>query len=88
MIFEFFFSTILDYLNDKNWKDEIPENLKEFYDKKNYTKARDYKIETGTQPTKQCVLQSNTSSGLSIARATQQHHSFEDEEAISAHRTC
>ncbi|MBT4113176.1 MAG: M48 family peptidase, partial [Flavobacteriaceae bacterium] len=31
VIFEFFFSTILDYLNDKNWKDEIPENLKEFY---------------------------------------------------------
>ena len=47
VIFEFFFSTILDYLNDKNWKDEIPESLKEFYDKKNYAKARDYKIETG-----------------------------------------
>ena len=28
VIFEYCFSTILDYLNDKNWKDEIPENLK------------------------------------------------------------
>ena len=34
VIFEYCFSTILDYLNDKNWKDEIPENLKEYYDKK------------------------------------------------------
>ena len=47
VIFEYCFSTILDYLNDKNWKDEIPENLKEYYDKKKYSKARDYKIETG-----------------------------------------
>ena len=47
VLFEYFFSTILDYINDKNWKDEIPENLKEYYDKKNYAKARDYKIETG-----------------------------------------
>ena len=47
VLFEYFFSTILDYINDKNWKDEIPENLKEYYDKKKYSKARDYKIETG-----------------------------------------
>ena len=31
VIFEYCFSTILDYLNYKNWKDEIPENLKEYY---------------------------------------------------------
>ena len=24
VLFEYFFSTILDYINDKNWKDEIP----------------------------------------------------------------
>ena len=47
VLFEYFFSTILDYVNDKNWKDEIPEILKDFYDNKNYTKARDYKIERG-----------------------------------------
>ena len=47
VLFEYFFSTILDYVNDKNWKDEIPEILKNFYDNKNYTKARDYKIERG-----------------------------------------
>ena len=47
VLFEYFFSTILDYVNDKNWKDEIPEILKNFYDNKNYTKARNYKIERG-----------------------------------------
>ena len=47
VLFEYFFSTILDYVNDKNWKDEIPEILKDLYDNKNYTKARDYKIERG-----------------------------------------
>ena len=47
VVFEYFFSTFLDYINDKNWNDEIPENLKEFYDKENYSKAREYKIDRG-----------------------------------------
>ena len=34
VIFNYLFSNILDYLNHKNWKDEIPSELKDFYDKK------------------------------------------------------
>ena len=30
VIFNFLFTTVLDYLNDKNWKDEIPDDLKDF----------------------------------------------------------
>ncbi len=38
---------MLDYLNDKNWKDEIPDDLKDFYDSGTYLKAKKYKIEKG-----------------------------------------
>ena len=47
VIFNFVFTTILDYLNDKNWKDEIPDDLKDFYDTDSYVKAKKYKIERG-----------------------------------------
>ena len=47
VIFNFLFTTVLEYLNDKNWKDEIPNNLKDFYDSKSYLKAKNYKIERG-----------------------------------------
>ena len=47
VIFNFLFTTVLDYLNDKNWKDEIPDNLKDFYDPGTYLKAKRYKIERG-----------------------------------------
>ena len=43
IILNFAFSSILEYINDKNWKNEIPSELKDFYDKKKYLKARDYK---------------------------------------------
>ena len=47
VIFNFLFTTVLEHLNDKNWKDEIPNDLKDFYDSKSYLKAKNYKIERG-----------------------------------------
>ena len=47
MIFNYLFTTLLNYINDKNWKDNIPENLKDFYNQKNYIKAKNYKTERG-----------------------------------------
>ena len=47
ILFNFVFSAILDYINDKNWKNEIPIELKDFYDKEKYLKARDYKKSRG-----------------------------------------
>ena len=47
VIFNFIFSSILEYINDKNWKNHVPEELKKFYPNEKYQKARDYKLETG-----------------------------------------
>ena len=47
VIFNFIFSSILEYINDKNWKNHVPEELKKFYPSEKYQKARDYKLETG-----------------------------------------
>ena len=44
VIFNFIFSNILDYLNHRNWKDEIPKELDKFYNKKKYKKAKEYSI--------------------------------------------
>ena len=44
VIFNFLFSNILDYLNHKNWKDKIPAELEDFYDKEKYKKAKLYSI--------------------------------------------
>jgi len=44
VIFNFLFSNILGYLNHKNWKDEIPLELKNFYDIEKYKKAKLYAI--------------------------------------------
>ena len=41
--FNYIFSTLLEYLNDRNWKDEIPISLKDFYQKDKYLKAKEYK---------------------------------------------
>ena len=40
VIFNYLFSNILDYLNHKNWKDDIPNELKGFYKKKNIKKLK------------------------------------------------
>ena len=47
IIFNFTFSSILDYINDKNWNDKIPESLKDYYDKERYLKAKEYKKARG-----------------------------------------
>mgnify|MGYP001179051226 FL=1 len=46
-IFNFLFTTVLEYLNDKNWKESIPDDLEGFYDSNKYQKAKNYKIERG-----------------------------------------
>ena len=46
-IFNFLFTTVLEYLNDKNWKENIPNDLEGFYDSNKYQKAKNYKIERG-----------------------------------------
>jgi STE24 endopeptidase len=46
-IFNFLFTTVLEYLNDKNWKESIPKDLEGFYDSNKYQKAKNYKIERG-----------------------------------------
>jgi len=44
VIFNYLFSNILDYINHKNWKDDIPNELKDFYEKEKYKNAKDYSI--------------------------------------------
>ena len=44
VIFNFLFSNLLDYINHRNWKDEIPNELKDFYDKEKYKKAKNYAL--------------------------------------------
>ena len=47
VVFNFLFTTVLEYLNDKNWKDNIPDEFKDFYDAESYLKAKNYKISKG-----------------------------------------
>ena len=44
VIFNYLFSNLLDYMNHRNWKDEIPNELKDFYDKEKYRKAKNYAL--------------------------------------------
>jgi len=44
VVFNYLFSNILDYVNHRNWKDEIPNELKDFYNKKKYKTAKDYAL--------------------------------------------
>ena len=45
LVLNFLFTSILEFINDKSWKDKIPDSLKDFYTKKNYKKAKNYKME-------------------------------------------
>ena len=45
IVFGFIFSSILEYLNSKNWKDSVPESLKDFYKESDYKKAKSYKLD-------------------------------------------
>ena len=44
VVLNYLFSNILDYVNHSNWKDEIPNELKDFYNKEKYKKAKDYAL--------------------------------------------
>ena len=41
-VWEFILSKTLDYLNTKNWSTKVPEELKEIYDQKKYSKSMEY----------------------------------------------
>lgn len=43
VIFDFILGQFLGWLNSKNWKNEIPDEMKEFYPPEDYIKAKDYK---------------------------------------------
>ena len=47
IILNFLFSSILEYINDKNWKNEIPIELRDYYNKEQYIKAKNYKKARG-----------------------------------------
>ena len=47
VIFNYLFSTVLDFINSKNWKTEIPPVMKDFYDEDKYLKAKNYSKEKG-----------------------------------------
>ena len=47
ILLNFIFSSVLEYVNDKNWNDEIPDSLKDYYDKEKYSTAKDYKKARG-----------------------------------------
>ena len=47
ILLNFIFSSVLEYVNDKNWNDEIPDSLKDYYDSKKYSTAKEYKKARG-----------------------------------------
>jgi len=47
VIFNYLFSTVLDFINDKNWRTEIPSVMKDYYNTEKYLKARNYAKEKG-----------------------------------------
>ncbi len=48
IVFEFCFNRLLEVLNNKGWERELPEGLKNLYDKEKYTKAKSYDQEKDT----------------------------------------
>ena len=63
VLFNYLFSTVLNYINDKNWKTDIPKNMKEFYNEEKYIKAKNYSREKG----KISLLSSTLSLFISIS---------------------
>ena len=47
IVFNYIFSSVLEFINNKNWKDLIPQELKNYYSKEKYLEARNYKKEHG-----------------------------------------
>ena len=44
VVLNYLFSNILDYVNHRNWKDEIPNELKDFYNEEKYKTAKSYAL--------------------------------------------
>ena len=42
LTFDFILDRLLEYLNDKNWSDKIPEVMKDYYDQEKYSKSQNY----------------------------------------------
>jgi STE24 endopeptidase len=42
VVFNYIFSTVLNFINNKYWKDEIPPIMQDYYKKDNYIKAKKY----------------------------------------------
>ncbi|MEZ4938099.1 MAG: M48 family metallopeptidase [Crocinitomicaceae bacterium] len=47
LAFEFILERVLEYINDSNWSDKIPEVMKDYYDQEKYTKSQKYHKEHG-----------------------------------------
>ena len=47
VVLNYLFSTVLDFVNGKNWRTEIPPIMKDYYDEDKYLKAKNYSIEKG-----------------------------------------
>lgn len=47
LTFDFILDRFLEYLNDKNWSDVIPDVMKGFYDPEKYSKSQNYHRENG-----------------------------------------
>ena len=47
VIFNYLFSAVLDFINGKNWRTEIPPVMKDFYHEDKYLKAKNYSKEKG-----------------------------------------
>ena len=47
VIFNYLFSTVLDFINGRNWRTEIPPVMKDFYHEDKYLKAKNYSKEKG-----------------------------------------
>ena len=56
IVFGFVFDKILDFINTKNWKEEIPSSMKEYYDKEKYDQSRNYHKEKGKVSFIQSIL--------------------------------
>ena len=47
VVFNYLFSTVLDFVNSKNWRTEIPPVMEDYYDEDKYLKAKNYSIAKG-----------------------------------------
>lgn len=63
IVAEYIFSKVLDYLNQKNWSEELPPIAADFYDSKKYAESRSYHRENS----KVSLISGLISTSLSIA---------------------